>query len=53
MALDTAGNRLFVAYRSPATLASFDTRTGKLISRASSCGDADDVFYDECGNGST
>ena len=46
MALDTAGNRLFVGYRSPATLASFDTRTGKLISRATSCGDADDVFYD-------
>ena len=47
MALDAVGSRLFVGYRSPATLAAFDTRTGKLISRATSCGDADDVFYDE------
>ena len=47
MALDAAGSRLFVGYRSPATLAAFDTRTGKLISRTTSCGDADDVFYDE------
>ena len=47
MALDASGSRLFVGYRSPATLAAFDTRTGKLISRATSCGDADDVFYDD------
>ena len=47
MALDAAGSRLFVGYRSPPTLAAFDTRTGKLISRAGSCGDADDIFYDE------
>jgi DNA-binding beta-propeller fold protein YncE len=47
MAFDAAGSRLFVGYRSPATITAFDTRTGKLISRASSCGDADDVFYDE------
>jgi hypothetical protein len=46
MALDPAGSRLFVGYRFPATLAAFDTRTGKLISQATSCGDADDVFYD-------
>ena len=47
MALDALGNRLFVGYRSPATLATFDTPTGKLISRTTSCGDADDVFYDD------
>ena len=47
MALDAVGSRLFVGYRSPATLAAFDTRTGKLISLATSCGDADDIFYDE------
>jgi DNA-binding beta-propeller fold protein YncE len=47
MALDTVGSRLFVGYRSPATLAAFDTRTGKLIGRTASCGDADDIFYDE------
>ena len=48
MALDVAvGSRLVVGYRSPATLAAFDTHTGKLISRAAtSCGDADDDFYD-------
>jgi DNA-binding beta-propeller fold protein YncE len=46
MALDALGSRLFVGYRSPPTLAAFDTRTGKLMSRATSCGDADDVFYD-------
>ena len=47
MALDAMRSRVFVGYRSPATLAAFDARTGKLISRAASCGDADDVFYDE------
>lgn len=47
MALNAAGSRLFVGYRSPAAIAAFDTRTGKLISRATSCGDVDDVFYDE------
>ncbi len=47
MALDAAGSRLFVGYRSPPTIAVFDTRAGKLLSRAPSCGDADDVFYDE------
>ena len=46
MALDAVGSRLFVGYRSPASIAAFDTRTGKLVSRATSCGDADDVFYD-------
>jgi DNA-binding beta-propeller fold protein YncE len=47
MALDAAGSRLFVGYRSPATLAAFDTRSGKLITRSKSCGDADDIFYDD------
>jgi YVTN family beta-propeller protein len=46
MALDADGNRLFVGYRSPAMIVVFDTRTGKSIERAMSCGDADDVFYD-------
>jgi DNA-binding beta-propeller fold protein YncE len=47
MALDAVGGRLFVGYRLPPTIAAFDTRTGNLLSRAASCGDADDVFYDE------
>jgi YVTN family beta-propeller protein len=46
MAFDAANHRLFVAYRSPATLAIFDTTTGDLLSRLPICGDADDVFFD-------
>jgi len=60
MALDTEGQRLFVAYRLPALLAAFDTVTGELISKETTCGDADDIFYDQtrkrvyviCGDGS-
>jgi DNA-binding beta-propeller fold protein YncE len=60
MALDSEGQRLFVAYRLPALLAAFDTRTGELIARDATCGDADDIFYDKtrkrayviCGDGS-
>ena len=46
MALDALGNRLFVGYRSPAAIAAFDTATGKLLGRTTSCGDADDLYYD-------
>lgn len=46
MALDAAGHRLFVVYRIPARIAAFDTQTGEVIVRTSTCGDADDVFYD-------
>jgi hypothetical protein len=60
MALDATGRRLFVAYRHPPTLAMFDTTLGKLVGRISTCGDADDVFFDgkrgriyvSCGDGS-
>jgi len=60
MALDAEGQRLFVAYRLPALLTAFDTRTGELIARDATCGDADDIFYDKarkrvyviCGDGS-
>lgn len=59
MALDDTGSRLVVAYRAPAELAVFDTRNGNLTTRASTCGDADDVFLDSvrkriyvsCGDG--
>ena len=47
MALDEGGDRLFVGYRTPATLAMIDTRTGETIGTASICADADDLFYDE------
>lgn len=47
MALDAAGGRLLVAYRKPPLLAVFATADGSLIARLSSCGDADDVFFDQ------
>ena len=55
MAFDAAGQRLFVAYRLPALITMFNTKTGELIDRR-----ADDVFYDVkrdrvyviCGDGS-
>ena len=47
MALDEAGHRLIVIAREPPTLLVMDTESGKEITRADSCGDADDVFYDE------
>jgi hypothetical protein len=46
MALDEAAGRLFVVYRRPATLAVFDTRSGALVARLPTVGDADDVFVD-------
>ena len=46
MAFDALGMRLFVGYRSPAVIATFDTGTGTLLGQIPSCGDADDVFYD-------
>jgi hypothetical protein len=46
MALDEAAGRLLVVYRRPATLAVFDTRTGSLVARMPTVGDADDVFLD-------
>jgi DNA-binding beta-propeller fold protein YncE len=47
MALDEAGHRLIVIAREPPTLLVLDTQTGKEIAHADSCGDADDVFYDD------
>ena len=60
MALDSAGRRLFVAYRLPALITAFDTKTGNLVARLATCGDADNVFHDKsrnrlyviCGDGS-
>lgn len=57
--LDDAANRLFTVYRLPATLIAIDARTGGIVGRISTCGDADDVFYDgkherlyvSCGDG--
>jgi len=46
-ALDEAGHRLFVATRLPAKLLVYDAASGRRVARASTCGDADDVFFDE------
>ena len=46
MALDATSGRLFVACRKPARLAAYNTRAGKLLSKAPCVGDADDLFYD-------
>ncbi len=59
MALDDAGDRLFSGYRWPASVFAINTATGEVLSKASTCGDADDVFYDgarkrlyvSCGDG--
>jgi YVTN family beta-propeller protein len=59
MSLDDAGDRLFVGYRWPASIAAIDTRTGNVLSRVATCADADDIFYDgqrkrlyaSCGDG--
>jgi DNA-binding beta-propeller fold protein YncE len=47
MALDEAGHRLFVATRLPALLLVYDTVSGRRVARVPTCGDADDVFFDD------
>jgi len=44
MAVEPSGQRIVIAYRLPAALATIDTTTGKTLSLASACGDADDLF---------
>jgi DNA-binding beta-propeller fold protein YncE len=46
MALDSARNRVLVAFRQPATLVSYDAASGAVLDRIDICGDADDVFVD-------
>ena len=45
MALDEENNRLFIGYRSPASLQMVNTVTGKVIHAIRCSGDADDIFY--------
>jgi YVTN family beta-propeller protein len=47
MTLDTDGARLFAVYRNQPVLAVFDTNKGELIEQIATCGDADDIFFDE------
>ena len=46
MALDEPSHRLFVGCRRPASLAVFDTATGKPLGSIPAVGDTDDLFYD-------
>jgi hypothetical protein len=60
MALGTDGRELWVAFRSPPRLASFDARSGARTGLIGTCGDSDDLFIDArlrrlyaiCGSGS-
>ena len=44
MAVEPSGNRIVIAYRLPAALATIDTASGQTLSLGSACGDADDLF---------
>jgi DNA-binding beta-propeller fold protein YncE len=46
MALDDAGNRLFVGCRRPAAVLVLDTRSGRNLGTIPVDGDSDDMFYD-------
>jgi DNA-binding beta-propeller fold protein YncE len=46
MALDEADHRLFVATRTPALLAVFDTSSGRLVATLPTVQDSDDLYYD-------
>lgn len=46
MALDEAGNRLFIGCRSPARLLVLDAEKGKRLALLECVGDADDIFFD-------
>ena len=46
MALDESDHRLFVATRTPARLAVFDTDSGRLVAAQPTVQDADDLYYD-------
>lgn len=46
MAFEAGGNRLFVAYRNPASIVTIDAGSGRVLSRTETCGDVDDVFFD-------
>ena len=46
MALDEPDHRLFIASRSPARMAVFNTDSGKLVVTLPCAQDADDLFYD-------
>jgi YVTN family beta-propeller protein len=46
MALDDAGQRVFVAFRDPARIRVLAMRDGATVAEHDTCGDSDDVFFD-------
>ena len=47
MAIDEAHHRLFIASRTPARMAVFDTESGHLIATLPCVQDSDDLYYDQ------
>ena len=47
MAVDPGSDRIFIACRMPARLLALDTKTGTVVERIETVGDADDLLYDE------
>jgi DNA-binding beta-propeller fold protein YncE len=46
MALDSSGNRLYVACRQPGELVQLNAASGAVLAQISTVGDADDLFFD-------
>lgn len=46
MALDEAGERLFIGCRHPSTLLVYDTESGKRVAETPMSGDVDDLFFE-------
>jgi DNA-binding beta-propeller fold protein YncE len=46
MALDEADHRLFIASRTPARMAVFDTESGQVLAMLPCVQDSDDIYYD-------
>lgn len=46
MALDEDQQRLLIATRTPAEMLALDTRSGRIVARVTSVGDADDMWFD-------
>ena len=46
MAVDPDAHRVLVVFRSPPTLMALSSEDGRIVARATTCGDADDVYAD-------
>ena len=47
MSIDEASRTLAVAFRDPPRLVLFDTEDGRIAADVATCGDSDDVFFDD------